>query len=638
MMNSLSKSLVLGQKLGKRAHSGSIHAPRDLILGSSSLLHRCYSDKWNSGSGNNSNSKNENTIIIPNRYVGRASFQGTFLRHPSSLAFSSSYSRDARLFSSAAASPELSDDEEDFFGDFEEKENLHPNSKRALSEVFGIKTMTEIQAKTFDAACSGKDVLGRARTGTGKTLAFLLPAIETVLKHNDSPGSNVGVLVISPTRELAIQIADQANMLLSKHKGGMTCQVMYGGSSRYEDVKRLERQLPTVLVATPGRLQDHLENTTLRGHRFADIMKSKTRVLVLDETDRLLDMGFRKEIQTLVTRLPQQRQTLLFSATMPTEVRKVMAQIMKPDFVTVDCIHDTDPASHTNTQVDQSHIILSHEDGTVKGTVGVINTILQEKCKIICFFPTTNLVQFYAKLFSNEFKQRVIEIHSKKSQSYRTNASEKFRKIKNGILLTSDVSARGVDYPDVTHVLQFGIADSRETYIHRLGRTGRAGKKGKGILVLSEGEKGFLKELKGLDIPVHPENMLCPTTGRFDQLDMVLDSIHSGRNKEMKEAAEKAYTSMLGFYNGQMPSKSDTVKFVNMFAKYCGFQQPPEVGHKAAMAMGMLKMEGIRVSKSSGRGGGNSGYRGGNDRRGGGGGNSGYRGGNDRRGGGRNSY
>jgi len=179
-------------------------------------------------------------------------------------------------------------------------------------------------------------VLGRARTGTGKTLAFLLPALESALRGGYSKNDkSVGVLVVSPTRELAMQIGEQARALTSCHDG-LNSQVMYGGSSRGEDVRKLERSLPAILVATPGRLNDHLESTYLRGNRsFSDIM-SNTRVLVLDETDRLLDMGFREDIRTTISHLDPDRQTLLFSATIPPDVRKVMARTMKRDFLTVD--------------------------------------------------------------------------------------------------------------------------------------------------------------------------------------------------------------------------------------------------------------------------------------------------------------
>jgi superfamily II DNA/RNA helicase len=203
---------------------------------------------------------------------------------------------------------------------FARRSDLHPLSKRAIIEVMGLTTMTEIQARTFEAASTGKDVLGRARTGTGKTLAFLLPAIERILQSGDyQAGQNIGILIVSPTRELASQIADQAEKLLTFHPDTKV-QVMFGGTNMKTDINQLNRKLPTVLVATPGRLLDHLESTTMaRGGKFGKDIMSKTPVVVLDETDRLLDMGFRKEITKILNFLPrgEKRQTLLFSATIP---------------------------------------------------------------------------------------------------------------------------------------------------------------------------------------------------------------------------------------------------------------------------------------------------------------------------------
>lgn len=177
---------------------------------------------------------------------------------------------------------------------FADCKGLHPASKRALIEVLKVTTMTEIQSKTFAAASSGRDVLGRARTGTGKTLAFLVPALERLLQLPPMD-DRVGILIISPTRELATQIGDQAEKLLTFHKD-MNVQVIYGGTNVQRDVSQFKRKMPTILVATPGRLFDHLESTTINGKKFGRDIMSQTPLVVLDETDRLLDMGFRREV------------------------------------------------------------------------------------------------------------------------------------------------------------------------------------------------------------------------------------------------------------------------------------------------------------------------------------------------------
>jgi ATP-dependent RNA helicase MSS116 len=332
---------------------------------------------------------------------------------------------------------------------FAERKDLHPNSKRALTQVMGLTTMTEIQARTFAAASSGRDVLGRARTGTGKTIAFLLPAIERVLQSGEyQVGRNVGILVISPTRELATQIAQVAESLVTFHHD-LSVQVVYGGTKLGRDVNQLKKALPTILVATPGRLKDHLESTVINGRKFgADIMAS-TPVLVLDETDRLLDMGFRREIAQILTFLPrsQKRQTLLFSATIPPELKQIMAETMKPDFIEVDCINDGDGATHTNARVQQSHVIIPSMDRYVSSVVEIVCLAMKDggkDGKIVVFFPTAKMVSFFAALFSDGLDIPVMELHSKKSQGHRNKASAQFRSASSAVLFTSDVSARGM--------------------------------------------------------------------------------------------------------------------------------------------------------------------------------------------------
>ena len=556
---------------------------------------------------------------LQNTRIHHAAFQSSsfsaFAARPP-LSVSSRFEREtavARFMSTEAR------EEEEEYPRFEDKLNLHPSSKKAL-EKMGLKTMTEIQAKTFDAAASGQDVMARARTGTGKTMAFLLPALNRIAE-NPIKGQ-VNMLILSPTRELASQIANQARQLTSAHSG-MSYQVMFGGSSRQKDIQQLENRVPTIIVATPGRLQDHFDNTHVRDKRFSALFH-KTQVLVLDEMDRLLDMGFRKSVEQIMTYLPLQKQTLLFSATLPTGVKQLIKGHMSSDYVTVDCIHDADPASHTNDLVEQSHVVVS-QDKVVMATIGILLRILEDPdTKVIVFFPTTKMVKYYAELFNGGLERTVIELHSGKSQSYRTSASNRFREVKKGVLFTSDVSARGVDYDNVSHVVQVGMADSRETYIHRLGRTARAGKKGQGILVLSEIEKGFLRMLQGLDIKVdeemHELAVNPPSERVLQQLDPVMESIRTKRNLSLVKSAQGSYRGMMGYYKGNLSrigikSPEKCVQFVNSYALQSGLDQVPTFTERTARNMGMFGVAGIKCGPDerggSGGGGGGNGYRGG---------------------------
>ena len=492
---------------------------------------------------------------------------------------------------------------------FADRKDLHPASKRALAEVLKVTSMTEIQLKTFVAASSGKDVLGRARTGTGKTLAFLLPAIERILQQPPTTTQNqaVGILIVSPTRELAMQIGDQAEKLTKFHSH-VSVQVVFGGTNINRDKTQFQRQIPTILVATPGRLIDHLESTMVGKSKFGRDIMSQTQIVVLDETDRLLDMGFRREIRKIFSYLPKkdERQTLLFSATIPQELKGIMAENMKPDFIEVDCINDADADSSTSTQIQQSHIVVPTMDRYISSVVEVVQLAMEQdpKAKMVVFFPTARMVGFFAEFFNEGLNIPVVELHSKKSQSYRNRASEEFRQAKSNIILfTSDVSARGVDYPGVTHVIQFGMPDTREQYIHRLGRTGRAGTDGKGWLVLGPFESLFLQELKGLNVPRNDDLLQLLN----DPIDMEVNDLLTSatdrirENKNRQASARGAYQAFLGFYLGKMKrinlrNKEDLVYHANLISSQMGLPEIPSLTKNMVSKMGLKGVEGISAT------------------------------------------
>ncbi|KAL7438858.1 hypothetical protein ACHAXH_004969, partial [Discostella pseudostelligera] len=474
--------------------------------------------------------------------------------------------------------------------EFAQRSDLHSATKRALSETLGLTSMTEIQYKTYAAALSGKDVLGRARTGTGKTIAFLLPAIERILR---SPGydqaTDIGILVISPTRELAMQIGNEAEKLLTYHKD-MSVQVVFGGTKVDRDVSRLKKQLPTVLVATPGRLKDLLQSATVGGTKLSKIM-SKVSVVVLDETDQLLDLGFRREIQAILKYLPRnnKRQTLLFSATLPPDLKEIMSQTMNDDYVEVDCIQDGnngEESTQTHVHVQQSHAIIPSVDQYVSSVMRIVKEAVKDghgKNKIVVFFPTARMVSFFADVFNEVVKLPVLELHSRKAQGYRNRVSAEFRAATSGILFTSDVSARGVDYPGVTHVVQFGMPSSREQYVHRLGRTGRAGAEGKGWLILGPFESLFLEEMTKIHLPRNDALVDIMNASISDDteelMQVIMDRIGRG-DKMLMNSGEGAYQAFLGYYLGQMKrmkmkSKEQLVEVANEFSSAMGFRQTP---------------------------------------------------------------
>ena len=489
---------------------------------------------------------------------------------------------------------------------FAECDELHPSSKRALVEDMGLQTMTEVQAKTFAAALAGKDVLARARTGTGKTLAFLIPAIERIASNPTFvPGKTISCLIVAPTRELAIQIGDQAEKLLCYHSD-ISVQVMYGGTKMARDMNAFNRRLPSILVATPGRLIDHLQATKLRGQKFSDDIMGNADIVVLDEIDRLLDMGFRKEIQRILSYLPrkEKRQTMLFSATIPRGMRRIMTESMKEDYFEVDCVQqDGARAAPTNLRVTQSHVVLPNLGSVIPSIYSILeHATTKRPFKIVVFFPTARMVGFFADVLRDGFDCPIIELHSKKSQSSRNTASEKFRSSKNAVLFTSDLSARGIDYPDVTQVIQLGIAESREQYIHRLGRTARAGKEGMGLLVLFPFESRFLSELRGLNIPMDKVvfEMLAQSSESAEWMEQNLSRIGSGGNK-LASRAQLAYLSFLGYYLGQAnrirSNKADVVKLSNEFSNSIGLAHVPAIPKKLVSKMELTGVPGVIVEE-----------------------------------------
>jgi ATP-dependent RNA helicase MSS116 len=482
-----------------------------------------------------------------------------------------------------------------------------PLNEKLLSVVtnqLGFQQATEIQAKAWSAAVEGRDVLARARTGTGKTLAFLLPTLQRLAEKPPSEESMVQALILAPTRELALQIDAQIKALNTS----LSHLTLFGGIPKVRDLRSLSQQVPDIVVATPGRLADHIKDTVVNGLSFRKMLRN-IDILILDEADRYMDMG--QDVDVIMSALPRNRQTLLFSATLPESVLSFLHQSMRSDFEMVDCIHDT--STETCEIVDQSHVIVKD---IISDTVEIIRHIMDtcQDAKIIVFFPTTAMVSYFAKLFNFGIGGKyVLEISSKKTQAYRTSVSDRFRELRKGVLFSSDVSARGVDYPGITHVIQVGLPSSKEAYIHRLGRTGRAGNSGHGILILNDIEKGFLDILDGMDVPANYDlKSIISDTGASpsavrQQLDRVLESVKSGDNETLVVAAKTSYRSILGYYNGKLKNVGvkgldNLVEFCNECALQMGLKTIPPLNFKTATNMGLDRVAGIVLEEPTHKG------------------------------------
>lgn len=460
---------------------------------------------------------------------------------------------------------------------------LSPLSLKGVKAA-GYERMTVVQEATLPDILKGKDVLAKARTGTGKTVAFLLPAIEVVAKlpplDRDNRRPPVHVLVICPTRELADQAAAEASKLLKYH-ASIGVQVVMGGTRLALEQKRMQANPCQILVATPGRFRDHMENTPGFTSRLTGV-----KVLVLDEADRLLDMGFRKDIEKIVAELPKQRQTLLFSATVPDQVRQMCYIAMKRDHEFISTVEEG--SEETHSQVSQTHLI-----APLDKQFSILYRTLTDHIaddvdyKVIVFCTTAMVTKLVADLLA-ELNLNVREMHSRKPQSYRTRVSKEFKESKGLILVTSDVSARGVDYPDVTVVIQVGVPADREQYIHRLGRTGRKGKEGKGILLLAPWEDFFLDSIRDLPITNAQVPLIDPDTRK--KVEVALAHV------EMKNK-ESAYQAWLGYYKSIANigrEKSKLVLLASEFSRSMGLDNPPAIPILILRKMGLNNVPGLR--------------------------------------------
>ena len=464
--------------------------------------------------------------------------------------------------------------------------DLCPETIRALHEVKGFEKATAVQGQTLPFILGGADVLARAKTGSGKTIAFLLPALEKLNAGKiDARGDRISVLILSPTRELATQILDETNQLLTFYND-VGAQVVYGGTNVKQDIRNLQNKRCDILVATPGRLIDHLENSDM-GRRLEGC-----HTLVLDEADRLLDMGFKPSVEKILKYVPQKgRQTLLFSATVSKDIQQIAQASLRAGHQFVDCVGE-EASGTTNTQVSQALIVAPLQDHFAQ-----LKRVIDQHCeenvgrhKIMVFFTTARGTALASALFGN-MRDDVIEIHSKLSQSRRSKATDQFRKVKSAVMMTSDVTARGVDFDDVTLVVQMGVPSNREQYIHRLGRTGRAGKTGKGILLLTPEESFFAKKDVN-DLPIE----LLKDKVNADHV----QSIETAMTLVPEKTKAQTYSAWLGFYKpfcrkmGLTPAQ--LVQMANFLATdVLGCPEPPGLLKKTVGMMGLKGVPGLNV-------------------------------------------
>ncbi|KAI9848792.1 MAG: hypothetical protein M1838_000373 [Thelocarpon superellum] len=498
----------------------------------------------------------------------------------------------------------------------------------ALTQGMRLETMTQVQSMTIPDTLVGKDVLAQARTGTGKTLAFLIPTLENILRAQPelvSPRARQGTstsdilgLIISPTRELAEQIAVEARRATARL--GVVVQTAVGGTGKRYQLQKMKREGCHLLVGTPGRLKDVLSDP------YSGVSAPKLNTFVLDEADRLLDQGFWPDIQALGRLLPPRRevdrQTLMFSATVPDDVIQAVRETMKPDYNFIRTVqHGEEP---THLKVPQRFV-------TVEGYENILPTLL-ELCKrevagraqtaapfkAIVYFNATALVRLAATTFehlrgadgslfgrSPLHPAVLVEMHARLSQQQRTRASQLFRKAPSAIMFSSDVSARGMDFPNVTHVIQVGVPPKQEDYIHRLGRTARGhNETGEGWVLMPSVELREMRQrLRGLPLKADTSlecaeiDMRAPAqlpAHVAETLTIVVDASKQVNVRTKAEAYRAALSSL-----GHVPAQQRVDALNNLATYGWGMETPPGTSPGLARKLGLSRVRGLNTAASA---------------------------------------
>ncbi|XP_058157090.1 ATP-dependent RNA helicase DDX18 [Dasypus novemcinctus] len=451
---------------------------------------------------------------------------------------------------------------------------VNENTLKAIKEM-GFTHMTEIQHKSIRPLLEGRDLLAAAKTGSGKTLAFLIPAVELIYKLKFMPRNGTGVLILSPTRELAMQTFGVLKELMTYHVH--TYGLIMGGSNRSAEAQKLGNGI-NIIVATPGRLLDHMQNTP-------GFMYKNLQCLVIDEADRILDVGFEEELKQIIKLLPVRRQTMLFSATQTRKVEDLARISLKKEPLYVGV--DDDKTNATVDGLEQGYVVCPSEKRFL-----LLFTFLKKnrKKKMMVFFSSCMSVKYHYELL-NYIDLPVLAIHGRQKQNKRTSTFFQFCNADSGILLCTDVAARGLDIPEVDWIVQYDPPDDPKEYIHRVGRTAR-GLNGRGhaLLILRPEELGFLRYLKQSKVPLSEfEFSWSKISDIQSQLEKLIE-----KNYFLHKSAQEAYKSYIRAYDSHSLKQIYNVNNLNLpqVALSFGFKVPPFVDLNVNSNDGKLKKRG----------------------------------------------
>ncbi|GJJ14735.1 hypothetical protein Clacol_009002 [Clathrus columnatus] len=447
----------------------------------------------------------------------------------------------------------------------EQDENLE-NLENSVKDFVGLKKafyqdMTDIQAQSIPISLKGRDVLGAARTGSGKTLAFLIPVLEILYRRKWGPQDGLGALIISPTRELAMQIFEVLRRIGGYHS--FSAGLVIGGKSLKDESDRLSRM--NILVATPGRLLQHMDQTI--GFECGNV-----QVLVLDEADRILDMGFARSLNAIIEHLPKDRQTLLFSATQTQSVQD-LARLSLKDPASI-AVKEAGSSVATPKNLEQ-HYMVCELDKKLDVLYSFIKTHL--KIKAIVFISSGKQVRFVFETFCRlQPGIPLLHLHGKQKQSKRLSIYQRFISCSHSILFATDIAARGLDFPSVDWVVQLDAPEDADTYIHRVGRTARYESAGKGLLLLLPSEEeGMIKALKDKGVGIQ---LIKAKQSKISTITHQIQSF-AFKEPEIKYLGQKAFISyMKSVYLQKDKSIFSLEKLpVEKFAESLGLPGAPKI-------------------------------------------------------------
>ncbi|KAJ5102370.1 ATP-dependent RNA helicase dbp4 [Penicillium alfredii] len=422
------------------------------------------------------------------------------------------------------------------------------------------KTLTDIQSRAISHALKGRDILGAAKTGSGKTLAFLVPILENLYRKQWTEYDGLGALILSPTRELAIQIFEVLRKVGRHH--AFSAGLIIGGKSLREEQERLGRM--NILVCTPGRMLQHLDQTAM-------FETHNLQMLVMDEADRIMDMGFQRTVDAIVDHLPKERQTLLFSATQTKKVSDLARlSLQDPEYVAV---HEAAAAATPSTL--QQHYVVTPLPQKLDTLWSFIRSNL--KSKTVVFLSSGKQVRFVYESFRHlQPGIPLMHLHGRQKQGGRLDITTKFSQSQHSVLFATDVAARGLDFPAVDWVIQMDCPEDADTYIHRVGRTARYERVGRGVLFLDPSEeKGMLNRLEHKKVPIERINI------KANKQQSIRNQLQNMcfKDPELKYLGQKAFISYVKSVHVQKDKETFKIKQLPLedFAASLGLPGAPRI-------------------------------------------------------------